>query len=723
MKKLLFLLFLIPVFAAAQKTTGGNYIYIAQRYEWLAGVFEALGLPAGSGPAAFTSGQEMRAGAVYFDSLGVDAGFYIWTGSQWVLQGTPLAAELPDELIQPGYVTYSGTGLKFYISPSIIRVDGVIYGTTYDSVTLSASDPDDPRKDVIYVATTGIEVAEGTPAGPAAEPQLEAGQFKLTVIDVPATATTPGITTNIIWDENTESVVTNTGTTTDPDNTTNVYRLTKSVNVTNIGNGDIVHLTLPSTIDLNNYNSISGFIDLKAGMSGSASLRIRFFNGATAVSNEVVIGLNRSSTDYQGWSVPLSQFTFSNTFVDRVNIRYIHSGSVVVHAGFFLDYIHLVNGFIQPGGGSGTPLAIGPIDTKTPNSNGATIENGYLYFWNGTQQFPGLMSPSDKTKLDSIKSDYLIINKGNGVYITVYENDSTIGVKSFKLIGGTLIDTDSTFGVDLSGFGGFFSPDQTSTGNTTHDAGGFNFALNNVGDLGLNSENTNLIANSDFTINGDSVRMNSTSGRITFPNLTASDDTTNFKPISRDPATGRLRQASYWPGGGGSLDTTSLSDRIDANYFNVEAIDDTSFVIKRPNGTEDTIVIVGQSAVLPSDLVYETTTQTLTNKRWVPRVGSTTSSATPTINTDDVDIYKLTAQAVDITSFTTNLSGTPNDGEILEIQITGTAARAITWGASFVASTVSLPSTTVTTATLTVVFQWFTTSSYGNNKWVCVNSF
>lgn len=129
------------------------------------------------------------------------------------------------------------------------------------------------------------------------------------------------------------------------------------------------------------------------------------------------------------------------------------------------------------------------------------------------------------------------------------------------------------------------------------------------------------------------------------------------------------------------------------------------------------------TAYVNGTIVKATTTQTLTNKRWVARVGSTTSSATPTINTDNVDIYKLTAQAADITSFTTNLSGTPNDGDILEIQITGTAARAITWGTSFVSSTVTLPTTTVTTATLTIIFQYYTTSSYGNNKWTCVNSY
>ena len=109
-------------------------------------------------------------------------------------------------------------------------------------------------------------------------------------------------------------------------------------------------------------------------------------------------------------------------------------------------------------------------------------------------------------------------------------------------------------------------------------------------------------------------------------------------------------------------------------------------------------------------------TETLTNKRVTPRVSTTTSSATPTINTDNVDTYGLTAQTVDITSFTTNLSGTPTDGQRLHIYIVGTAARAITWGASFEASTVPLPTTTVTTNRLDVGFIWNAATS----KWRCV---
>jgi len=111
----------------------------------------------------------------------------------------------------------------------------------------------------------------------------------------------------------------------------------------------------------------------------------------------------------------------------------------------------------------------------------------------------------------------------------------------------------------------------------------------------------------------------------------------------------------------------------------------------------------------------EATTK-LTATRVEPRVGVIASTATPAINTDLYDVYRINALAVNITGFT--MSGTPQHGDCLIIEITGTAARTITWGASFEASTTALPTTTVTTAMLSVGFMFNNATS----KWRCMGA-
>ncbi len=118
-------------------------------------------------------------------------------------------------------------------------------------------------------------------------------------------------------------------------------------------------------------------------------------------------------------------------------------------------------------------------------------------------------------------------------------------------------------------------------------------------------------------------------------------------------------------------------------------------------------------------IVTETVTQTLTNKRVNPRVlASTANVAEPVLNTDDYDAMVITGQSVAITSFTTNLTGTPVNGQKLWISITGTTAIAITWGASFESSTITLPTTTVSTDRLDVGFVW----NVATTKWRCVGA-
>jgi hypothetical protein len=125
----------------------------------------------------------------------------------------------------------------------------------------------------------------------------------------------------------------------------------------------------------------------------------------------------------------------------------------------------------------------------------------------------------------------------------------------------------------------------------------------------------------------------------------------------------------------------------------------------------------GAATLAGASIVTYSSTDTLTNKRITPRVlASTADSATPTLNTDSYDMMVITAQSAAITSFTTNLTGTPTNGQKLWIAITGTGAIAITWGASFSASTISLPTTTVTTARLDIGFVW----NVATSTWRCV---
>jgi hypothetical protein len=139
-------------------------------------------------------------------------------------------------------------------------------------------------------------------------------------------------------------------------------------------------------------------------------------------------------------------------------------------------------------------------------------------------------------------------------------------------------------------------------------------------------------------------------------------------------------------------------------------------------GNADTTVsrsAAGQIAVEGVAVPTISSTNTLTNKRVTKRVGSTTSSATPTINTDDYDCYSITALATAITSFTTNLSGTPTDFQELTIRIKddGTA-RAITWGASFANYGAILPTTTTISKVLTVKFVYDSVAAI----WGCVSA-
>lgn len=83
-------------------------------------------------------------------------------------------------------------------------------------------------------------------------------------------------------------------------------------------------------------------------------------------------------------------------------------------------------------------------------------------------------------------------------------------------------------------------------------------------------------------------------------------------------------------------------------------------------------------------------------------------AAQPVIDTDDGDIFQIEGLNTAITSLSANLSGTPQDGELIMLQITddGTA-RAISHGATFESTTNAVLLTTTTAGKMArELLQW-----------------
>lgn len=198
-------------------------------------------------------------------------------------------------------------------------------------------------------------------------------------------------------------------------------------------------------------------------------------------------------------------------------------------------------------------------------------------------------------------------------------------------------------------------------------------------------------------------------------NLSAEDlliedsDASHYLTITTTSNLTETRTLTLVPGDADRSLTLAGNLNIAADFITSGA---NSLTLTTTGSTNVTLPTTGTLATLAG-------TETFTNKRITPRVTSETSSATPTINTDNTDLHSITAQAVAITSFTTNLSGTPTNGQklIVRIKDDGTG-RAITWGASFADYGGSLPTTTTASKVLTVGFIWDSVASV----WGCVAS-
>jgi len=353
-------------------------------------------------------------------------------------------------------------------------------------------------------------------------------------------------------------------------------------------------------------------------------------------------------------------------------------------------------------------------NTDTPgqtSGNWNTLNNNIAYTpENQDNKVTSISGASTDVQYPSAKLlyDQLALKQASGSYVTTDQSTpQTLGATGARLtkLWATDIECTNSIAGDITG------SSASCTGNA---------ATATVGSTVVTADTTDTSCYIGLFEDATGNQACKTDAGLTYNAGTAALSATTFIGALTGTASGNLVS-------GGALGTPSSGTLTSCTGLPIAGIvGDTSTAlgvgsIEVGHASDTTItrsaagVIAVESVVIPSI----SSTNTLTNKRITPRITTIVSHATPTVNTDDCDAVTITAQAEAITSMTTNLSGTPTNFQklIFRIKDNGTA-RAITWGSSFEAKGVALPTTTVISKVLTTGFFYDTVTS----KWSCVAS-
>lgn len=424
--------------------------------------------------------------------------------------------------------------------------------------------------------------------------------------------------------------------------------------------------------------------------------------------------------------------------------------------------------------GSGVNTITG---SSTLTTDGTTLTTGAVAITSNTPPATGIYAPSS-TSLAFISNTNLSFTISSSGTISFAHSIFAVNTAGFELVSGAPSSTvpvlipnrsDSTTGIGAQAagnmsqiVGGVEVGRWTSTGlnNVTigsSTAGLGTFTTLNATSLGVSgiiTTGANGGTNGDITFNGSTsgstvLQANvAAGGTLTLPVATdtligkATTDTLTNKTFNT-AGTGNSFSingtAITAVNGTGAVSLTTSPAFVTPSLGVATATSINKVIITQPasgstltlldgatlaltgTGTALNLQMSGGSTtvIIPSGTVTMTTNAggaTLTNKRVTRRLTTTNApGATPATNTDALDIANYTGLATSITSMTSSLTGTPVDGDLVEFRFTDNGtARAITWGASFASTTVTLPTTTVISTMLRVLVEW------NGSLWQCL---
>ena len=354
--------------------------------------------------SANTSRTHNYAGAVI--RVGNDYYFRSSDVSRWILFSSGGSSNCPPNGIisPPGSVTWSGSGLVFDALAIDYNINCNHYHSPPTTLTLSAADPTNPRIDLIIVDTNNIcSVLAGTAsANPVAPTVNPLSQLQVTLIYIPAGATTPGgQTATTIYNENIEWTGSSNVSGVNFAYPTNPYSGSVSTYLPSVVDGQYVQWQNGSTLDLTDYPYTKFYVRLNALPIDASRTRllISYYNSATQVTTS--------------FSVQNGTYGFSATTINSYQLvvlpNYLLTGTAPITfdkiyfqltgmpTSIQLDKIYLLSGAVIPPQQSNSWLKNGNSGTNPGIDYAGTSDS--TDFNLGTNNQPRVVIPANGLQL------------------------------------------------------------------------------------------------------------------------------------------------------------------------------------------------------------------------------------------------------------------------------------------------------------------------------------
>jgi hypothetical protein len=266
------------------------------------------------------------------------------------VQGSQNSAVLNGIVFGVGWA-YTGA-LGFTLTSGELYIDNEKVIVPEQSLSLDAAHATLPRIDVLYVDNTGTfgkitGIPAATPAPSSVDPTT---QFYLTFVVVPAAATdlTAGITTETIFNENSEWTSATGGSGFNADSSSNPNSGTKSLELTAVASGAYAKFTRATPVALGESGSLLLWIKSKGTWNAKRSLLLQFYASGSAVGQAVTLKegsfgfVSSLTTGYQLLVIPKSSFSVPpTTSVNEFRLTGAGSGGSAI--GAYIDPIQLQN--------------------------------------------------------------------------------------------------------------------------------------------------------------------------------------------------------------------------------------------------------------------------------------------------------------------------------------------------------------------------------------------